>query len=330
MLAGLIFLGGCGPAAARKPLTPAARKPLTQLHVINHRLQVLGFYAPGPPDTLAAVLKYPKAIGAFVPFWYSVKADGSLISRVDTKVLNEIRAKHIPITPLVNDHTGKQTFLRNNATLVKAARNIADMVGAMHYQGVHIDFEPPVNALSPELTKFMTDLRDFLPHQDMITVSIVPHSGGAYNYKKLAPEVNQFVLMAYDQHADGSHAGPVAAVAWVQNIVKRLEKQLPGSKILLGVALYGYDWPNGSTHALTVPFSQITPAMKKNAKWSDRYQESYAHIGNHTYWWESLQGMNEKIQIARRDKLAGVALWRLGYQNNAVMQLLLHQIGAQR
>jgi hypothetical protein len=36
-----------------------------------------------------------------------------------------------------------------------------------------------------------------------------------------------------------------------------------------------------------------------------------------------------KIALAKQDHLAEVALWHIGYANNAVMQLLLNQIGKQ-
>lgn len=298
------------------------------------RLKVLAFYATGDHEDLSSVYKYPQAVGTFVPFWYSVQADGTLKSHLDPTVLDRIRASGIPITPLINDGTGRQTFLESATTRIEAARNIADVVGSEHFQGVNIDFEPPVAHLSRQLVSFMTDLRDMLPRQDIITLSIVPTTGGEYNFPKLRPEVNQFVLMSYDLHDDGSLPGPVAPVPWVQNILQRLLRAVPASQVYLGIPLYGYIWPQGSTHATTLPYSALTPLLNARAEWNGRYDETYAKFTqsgqSYIAWWESLQGVNEKIQLAKRYHLAGVALWRLGYQTDAVMQLLLHQIGSQR
>jgi spore germination protein YaaH len=235
------------------------------------------------------------------------------------------------MTPLVNDATGTQAFLGNIFTRVRAARAIADMVKANHFQGVDIDFEPPHTYRVNELTAFMIDLHDFMPRGSDITLAIVPHSGGAYDYGKLAPEINQFVLMSYDEHDDGSPPGPVAAIGWVQNLVARLKRVVPSQKILLGIPAYGYLWRAGSTAAVTVPYNAVTPLMNRYAQWDSADQETYAVFdtasGPMVAWWESLQGMNEKIQVAKRDHLAGIAIWHLGYANNAVYQLLLHQIG---
>jgi spore germination protein YaaH len=108
---------------------------------------------------------------------------------------------------------------------------------------------------------------------------------------------------------------------------------VPASKIILGIPLYGYSWLAGSTVATTIPYNAVTPIMNKNAQWSTLYQETYARYttvnGPTIAWWESLQGMSQKIALAKKDHLAGVALWHVGYANKSVTQLLLSQIGRQ-
>lgn len=314
-------------AQASAPVVDAASGP-------GHPMQVLGFWDNDATAGLTGLYNNPKSITWFTPFWYSVNASGGLVDRVVPSILKECQAKHIPITPLVNDETANQTFLRSPSTLVTAARNIADMVKTNHYAGVSIDFEPSHVSVAPELSHFTRVLRDYLPKGDVITMSIVPNAGPAYQWSQLNPEINQYILMSYDQHDQGSYAGPVAATPWVQNLVKRMEAVVPPSKIDLGVAVYGYEWPRGSTKAVTVPYNKVTPEMNRYAKWDSADQETYATFTSPTMgpvicWWESLQGMNQKIQLAKEDHLAGIALWHMGYANNAVYQLLLKQVGKQ-
>lgn len=314
-------------------MVPSLKKAQQSVHAAGSPMQVVGYWANDATAGLSGLYKYPHAVTDFAPFWYSVNASGSLVSHLDTSILNKVRAAHVAITPLVNDATGVQAFLTNPVTRLNAARNVADMVKAEHFQGVDIDFEPPHTSVAPELVAFMIDLRDFLPRGSVITMAVVPSSGGAYDYAKLTPEVNQFVLMSYDQHDDGSYAGPVAATPWVQRILARMTAVVPSNKIDLGVAVYGYVWPKGSTTAATVPYNAVTPTMHANAKWDTADQETYATYstasGPVVAWWESLQGMNQKIQLAKQDHLGGIALWHLGYANDSVYQLLLHQVGSQ-
>ena len=296
-------------------------------------LQVIGFWASDATKGLAGLYENPRSITWFTPYWYSVNANGHLINRVDKASLSKVRAAHIPITPLVNDETGRQLFLLSRSTRINAARNIADMVKQEHFQGVSIDFEPAQNPLARDLTAFTRDLRDYLPSGSIITMSVVPQSGGAYQFPELIPEVNQFILMAYDQHDDGSFAGPVAATPWVQRLINRTIHYLPPQKIDLGVAVYGYTWPKGTTVGTTVPYNAVTKAMGDHAKWDAIDQETYAKFTSHgvptVAWWESLQGMNQKIHLAKENHLGGIALWHMGYANNAVYQLLLYQVGTQ-
>lgn len=323
LAATLMAIPGIG-VGRPQPAAYAARAPM----------QVIGFWANDASAGLSGLYQYPRSITWFTPFWYSVNASGNLIDHTVPSILKVATAKHIPITPLVNDATGRQAFFDSRATLINTARNIADMVKTNHFAGVSIDFEPSHVHLAAQLTQFTVDLRDRLPKGSVLTMSIVPHSGGAYQWSALNPEVNQYILMAYDEHDDGSYAGPVAATPWVQKIVARITKKVPPAKIDLGVAVYGYEWAKGSTHATTIPYNAVSPTMNKYAKWDNVDQETYATfstaaMGPVIVWWESLQGMNQKIQLARQDHLAGVALWHMGYANNSVYQLLLHQVGTQ-
>lgn len=315
--------------AASGVLTSVMAWPSGAVQAARTPMQVIGFWANDATSGLAGMYKYPRSITWFTPFWYSVGASGQLIDKVNTSILAKVRAAHIAITPLVNDATGTQAFLTSSSTRLAAARNIADMVKAEHFQGVSIDFEPAHIALAPQLSAFTVTLRDYLPKGSVVTMSVVPHSGGAYQWSKLIPEVNQFILMAYDEHDDGSYAGPVAATPWVQNIITRLTSIIPPGKIDLGVAVYGYTWPRGSTTATTIPYNAVTPQMRLHAKWDIADQETYAIYGHTIAWWESLQGMNQKIHLAKINHLAGIALWHLGYASNSVYQLLLHQVGTQ-
>lgn len=256
-------------------------------------------------------------------------ASGTLTSKVDPAVVAEAKTLKLPIIPLVNDATGKQAFLTSAATRKAAVQSIDHLIATNHYAGVNIDFEPPHTRTRADLAAFMLELHDSLPKTDKIILDVVPHSGGAYDYRKLAPEVTQFQFMTYDEHSDGTMAGPVASLPWVTSLATRLKSLVPPSKIYLGVALYGYSWAKGSTHAVTIPYDAITPAMKAKATWNPRYQEETATIGSTVYWWENRKSISQKIALAKKDHLAGIGIWQVGYANKAIYSELLKNVGKQ-
>ncbi len=335
-LASTLVTAGCGnsPQAAPHHATRIASAKNTakpgRAATMSGKLKVIGFWAHHKALPASSLGAYKHSLTYLSPLWYSVTASGSLISHLDPAVQAEDKKLNIPVLALVNDGTGTQSFLMSAATRKAAAQSIDHVIAANHYQGVDLDFEPPHTRVKAELTAFITELRDSLPHSDPIVLDVVPHSGGAYDYAALAPEVTQFQLMTYDQHADGTAPGPVAALNWTMSITSRLIRLgVPSSKIYLGIALYGYRWTAGSTHATTIPYNAITPAIRAKGSWNPRYNEMSATIGSNIYWWENRQGIRQKIAFAKKAHLAGVALWQVGYATPAIYDELVKDIGTQ-
>ena len=344
--ASVLVLAGCGSPIARSNHGLTAKKTASVRHnrtsssftktgakgggtAGSAKLTVLGYWAHHKALPVSSLSASGHSISYLAPFWYALTASGSIKNKMDPALLSEARKLHMAIIPLVSDATGHQAFLSSKATRKMAVQSIDHLIATMHYQGVDIDFEPPHTAMKAVLTAFMIQLRDSLPHTDHIIMDVVPHSGGAYAYTKLAPEVTAFQLMSYDEHSAGTPSGPVAAMNWVSSVASRLKKVVPPSKIYLGVALYGYSWAPGSTHAVTIPYDAITPAMKAKATWNTRYQEMTADIGGKVFWWENRKGIAQKIAFAKKNHLAGIALWQVGYANSAIYHELLTNIGKQ-
>lgn len=335
-LASVFLLAGCGTTGQASPKT-APHRVFSARNTAKagtatrggSKLKVIGFWAHHKAQSPASLGAYKRSLTYLSPLWYSMTASGAVKTHPDPTLAAEDKKLHLPVLALVNDATGTQSFLKSAATRKAAVQSIDHIIAANHYQGVNIDFEPPHTRVRSELTLFMTELRDSLPHGDIIVLDIVPHSGGAYNFKSLAPEVTQFQLMSYDQHADGTAPGPVAALNWVTSITNRLKGIVPSSKIYLGIALYGYRWTAGSTHATTIPYYALTPAIKSKEVWSARYQEMSAHVGSNIYWWENRKGIAQKIALAKKDHLAGVAFWQVGYATPSIYSELAKDIGSQ-
>ena len=64
----------------------------------------------------------------------------------------------------------------------------------------------------------------------------------AQDYAAIGRAADQVRLMAYDYHWASSAPGPVAPISWVRDVLRYAKTQIPASKIILGVPLYGYDW----------------------------------------------------------------------------------------
>jgi spore germination protein YaaH len=166
--------------------------------------------------------------------------------------------------------------------------------------------------------------------------------------KEIGHIADYVVMMTYDYHYLGSFTtGAVAPIGgagstWefdVETAVKEGVRVIPPEKLILGIPLYGYQWEAMSdrAEAATIPSGASTASLR-------RVQEilrdcptcktaldpvalspytifTKDDVINHIYY-ENEASMQEKINLAKKYNLGGVALWALGYEDDAILRPL--------
>jgi spore germination protein YaaH len=165
----------------------------------------------------------------------------------------------------------------------------------------------------------------------------------------LGPYVDYVVLMTYDFHYVGSYiAGPVAPLKGagikreydVESTIQEALKVLPAEKVIMGIPLYGYEWdtitnvPGGPTVQGTgkvLTHKQVGSILEECEEEEtcitgvdEDYLQPYiikpANDGNGDYYrqifYEDRESMKQKLDIADRYNIRGVALWALGYEQD--------------
>jgi spore germination protein YaaH len=133
--------------------------------------------------------------------------------------------------------------------------------------------------------------------------------------------------MAYDQFWSGSDSpGPVSALNWAEEGVQDfLSYGIPRSKLLLGIPFYVRLWELDSAGKLVsnrAVFMKDIPALiestgytvTKDAKYGVDRIDFTKDGKRYVFWMEDLSTVKQRIDIAKKYDLAGVAAWRLGYE----------------
>ncbi|QIA26992.1 glycoside hydrolase family 18 [Thermaerobacter sp. PB12/4term] len=323
------------------PAKPAPRAK------VPGQLFILGFYdeteeARGE-DILATLRRHRNQIEYLSPFWYSVRADGSIVDRSDRDLRDFAARENIKLMPLFNNHEGTDAFLHDAGARRRAVTNIVHLVRQHGYGGVQIDFQLLEPQSRQELTTFLRELRQALPEDKAITVSVIPHrhqedsaqhSKDAYSYKGLA-QYARIVLMAYDRHGELTGPGPVSPLDWVGEVVAAArEDGVPADKIWLGIPAYGYDWAENRDRATPVPLREVRTLTRQRDIQVQRNEDGIPHFTyvdergvRHTVWYEDEVSVARKVRLARRHNLYGVAIWRLGYEDEPYWRMLLRETG---
>ena len=147
-------------------------------------------------------------------------------------------------------------------------------------------------------------------------------NNSVYEAEKIAPLADYLILMAYDQHWSTSMPGPISHQKWIEASLDAFAKNIPSEKIILGIAGYGYDWPQGS-RAESMSYPDILAlAKEKNVKPvfdEDSYclHFSYQDGGqtNHEVWFNDAATHYNTLRFADQFGTAGTALWRLGSED---------------
>ncbi len=293
------------------------------------RLQVVGFYEDTGPSSLPSLRSHWRALTTVTPRWFTVGGAGT-VSNIgyQAAVAAFVRRHHRALVPLVNNGPGAAAMLASAALRTRAARRLTQLVIRDGFNGLNIDFELLPATVRSGLAAFMADLRaDLGPHK-VLAVSVFPLVGvpssvnGLDDYPALARSANYLVIMTYDHHYSGGPPGPVAPYGWVAANVRAALRQVPANRLMLAIGMYGYDWPATGVAAATVSDVQAEALAKAHgttpqydAANSQNHFTYASGTGGHTVWYMGDRSAHARVRLAQADHLAGVALWRLGYED---------------
>lgn len=239
---------------------------------------------------------------------------------------------------------------------VESADNLSldvnDVINDFGFEKINIDIEKVGDSSTEERLKFIElikEIRSSLDKDIKISIDVTASSfvkeTNLVNVKGIEPYVDQIIIMAYDYHHPASIVtGPIAPLMGsgtiseydVEIAVKNALIVVPKEKLILGVPLYGYSWEtlNESTRSATIPRTFITYSNKKaeslNGTFDETDKEMYSVIRDHltnTYrqtYYPNFQSMEEKVSLAEKFDLGGVALWALGYEGETILEPLLN------
>jgi spore germination protein YaaH len=280
-----------------------------------------------------------KATNFIAAFSYCINATGDItlsgesqIKTIKYSLLNNIK-------PLLVIHNYTNTgfdkdiaheVLTSDDNRHKLAENILIEISEEGYSGINIDIENVYPKDRSAYTAFIKELKEKLSPFGFITTVSVPAKtydsylkdnwGGAFDYSEIGKYADKIVIMTYDEHYFGGDPGPVASFPWVEKVIKYATTQMAPEKLLLGVGLYGYDWSGKS--AKVVLYKNVNDLNKKvggiynfdNTLKSPQLKYTKDGIF-HEVWYENKESVTYKLGIVNKYKLGGIAIWRLGYDN---------------
>jgi spore germination protein len=251
-----------------------------------------------------------------------------------TADIGRLRASGLHIMPTIANVTGGDftyapaaRILHDPAVMSSTVKAITALATKNDYAGVDIDFEGLQAGDRQDFTTFLTDLATALHAKGKIlSVALFAKASDAgygpqnvaEDYAAIGRVVDQVRLMTYDYHWNTSAPGPIAPVSWVRDVLAYAKTQIPLSKIILGIPLYGYDWIGNNGSDLTSQQAEKLATQYKATIHYDSTSQSpwftYTDSSGrtHTVWFEDSQSSAAKFAIAKQEGVGGVFMWMYG------------------
>ena len=231
--------------------------------------------------------------------------------------------------------TTTNAVLGSAALRTTAVNNLASLVNQYGAHGVNIDIEGMDSSQFNNLVLFVQELDRAVGDVTLATPAVDWSS--AYDYDRLADESDGLFIMGYDYHWGGGGPGPVAplyggglwstySLDWTVRDYR--SSGAPDSKIILGLPLYGRDWPTTGTNipgtstgtATSVVYSSaIVSGPGYGRRYDAQTETAYAFpTSTRQMWYDDQESIDAKIQYAVDEGLQGFGFWALTYEDSSL------------
>lgn len=284
-------------------------------------------------------------------FSFEADRDGNLTNPFGwpwNDVIESAHSNGVKVIMTVTSFNGEDIhrLMTDNGIRTKLFENIRLMMLTSGLDGVNIDFENlrDENDKKYASVAFMMHMKEHFRFNPAYEISFATPSYGLnqWNFAGLAEHSHYLFVMNYDYWGSwASTTGPSAPLTGqfisVTNSINDEYKDVPPSKIILGVPYYGNYWKTNSNqpYATVKPFNsdstnndwQKIVRYREVISYYSQYEKLWDNISNTPWirwnnngwnqvWYDDSTSLDMKYNLAIQKNLYGVGIWALGYDGN--------------
>jgi spore germination protein YaaH len=212
-------------------------------------------------------------------------------------------------------------ILASEESREKAARTISDLAHSGGFPGVHLDFEylPPEDA--ERLALLLKRIR--MHYRGRITMAIFPQVdfpekwSRFHDLSKIGNLIDEAVIMCYDYHGPHGSPGPVTDISWAEENIRHCLRFMKPEQVWLGIPAYGYLWCGGKPEAISAKRGAPLARARGATRDPSGTLSALLRRGNRTCRLYVADATTRSLlaDLARRYRLKGTALWRIGFED---------------
>ena len=293
-------------------------------------------------DAWDSLMENVSGVNVLAPTWFSiVDSEGTVESRANQEYVDRAHANGMQIWALVENINSEvkldnARLLNTTSSRNRIIQTLIEQALAYGIDGLNVDLEGLPSSAGSGYIQFIRELSVECRKNGLILSvdNYVPSAWTThYQRDKQAEVIDYLVIMAYDEHYNGSEAGSTASFPFVENgIANTIAQGVPADRIICAVPFYSRIWHGDgssvSSETISMPNMQAYIAEhERTPVWEDDIAQNYVEYTDeegtlNRIWVEDASSLQAKIDVIRNYSLAGVAGWKLGMETSDVWSIL--------
>ena len=283
-------------------------------------------------------------VNVISPTWFYIQDTAGNIGNIaSADYVSLAHERGLKVWGLIDNFTADVSTTDTLSQLASRQNIIQQLVQtalSVGLDGINVDFESLSEDAGPHFLEFLREL-SIECHKNNLVVSVdnpVPEDFTShYDRKEQGLVVDYIIIMGYDEHYVGSDAGSVASLPWVEQGVQDTITEVAPERTILAIPFYTRLWKTtgGAVTSEAIGMDEAQNVLSANAVepvWDGSVGQNYATFeqDNSTYqiWLEDAQSIAEKVKLIPKYNLAGVAQWKLGFENSSIWQTISDNLQA--
>ena len=284
-------------------------------------------------------------VNVISPTWFYVQDnEGNIINNATADYVTAAHDKGLKVWGLVDNFTqdiSTYEVLSNTSSRQNLVTQLVNAAVQAGIDGINVDFEQLSEDVGIHFLEFLREL-SIECHKNNLVLSVdnpVPQDFTShYDRAEQGRVVDYVIIMGYDEHYVGSEeAGSVASLPWVEQGIQDTIAEVPAERVINAVPFYTRLWKTEagtlSSEAIGMDKAQeVLTANNAQVYWDNDVSQNYGSYESDgcTYqiWVEDAQSIAEKVKLVSKYGLAGVAAWKLGFENSGIWQTITDNLNA--
>jgi len=292
-------------------------------------------------NSIDGMLVGTKGINVLAPTWFTLLDDeGTMDVKASRTYVKTAHEKGMQVWAVLDNFQNEESFvctefLRTMEGREKVIREAVEAAKDYNIDGINVDFEGLMEEDGKDFVEFVREFTIACRRAGLISSidNYVPYNFNDYvDLEEQAAFADYVVIMGYDEHFAGSQEpGSVASIGYVEYGIEEALKEVPAERLINGVPFYTRAWTtkDGEVTSQVVDMVEAKTFLsdhKMKKEWNSTAQQYYAEkeSGSKFYqiWLEDARSIGCKLDVMKKNDLAGMAVWVLGLETNDVWDVV--------